>query len=221
MAKSSKPGLAERSADRVYDVVRAGILEGTFKAGDHLGEAQLAELSDSSRTPVREALRRLAADGLVTIGENRRCLVSEFDATEIQAIYEIRARLESLGAELACSRIDDVGVDHLREINARIEALGPEVSDYTLTQFLELNSEFHLAIVRISGSRHLESALSTALAVPIVLLKHYVWGDKVGIELSHLQHREIIAALSSGNPHWASACVASHIQTSRPRSIMR
>ncbi|MBT0957226.1 GntR family transcriptional regulator [Alphaproteobacteria bacterium KMM 3653] len=205
-----------RPSDRVYEMIRTKILDGTFKPGDAMVEATLADMAQTSRTPVREALRRLSADGLVYTGENRRSSVSEFDAEELGATYEIRVRLESLAAGLACQRADEAGIAKLTEINARIEDLGPEVSNYSLAKFLELNAEFHLAIVRMAGSRQLETALTSAITVPIVLLKHYVWGDKVQLALSLQQHREIILALQSGNEQWAASCMASHIQTTRP-----
>ena len=213
-------GVNQRPVDRAYETIRRNILNGAFAPGEPLREERLAELADASRTPVREALRRLASEGLVTISATRRSHVAEFKPFEVQAVYEIRVRLESYAAGLACERIDRDGLERLKEINSRIEALGPEVSNYSLTQFMELNVEFHLAIVRIAGSRQLEAALTTAITVPLVLLKHYVWDDTVRIELSHRQHREIIEALGSGNPHWASTCIASHIESSRPVSVI-
>jgi len=216
MISTVKNGVSERPVDRVYEMVKRGILEGTFAGGEPLREQQLAEMTDASRTPVREALRRLIADGLVTMGQNRRCHVAQFSPGEVQTVYEIRTRLESYAAELACERIDDEGIALLKEINGRIEDLGPEVSKVSVNKFLELNSEFHLAIVRMSGSNQLEAALSAALTMPLVLLKHYIWGDRVRIALSQQQHQEIILALQSGNRRWASSCMASHIQTSRP-----
>jgi len=206
-----------RPLDRVYETIRQGILSGEFRAGEHLREEALAERAATSRTPVREALRKLESDGLVTIGENRRSYVSDFAPNEVQSVYEIRVRLESYAAELACANMTAAGLSQLTEINDRIVALGPEVSDYSLTQFMELNANFHLTLVRLAGSRQLEAALASAIMVPLILLKHYVWGDTVRIERSHLQHREIIDALRSGNRHWVSACVAAHIQSSRPQ----
>lgn len=206
----------DRPADRVYEIVRRGILDGTLPAGEPLREQQLAEMADASRTPVREALRRLIAEGMVTMGENRRCHVTRFTGSEIQSVYEIRTRLESYAAERACARMTPEKSALLREINGRIEALGPEISKENINQFLELNLEFHLAILRMADSQQLEAALTNALTMPIVLLKHYVWSDTVRLTLSHSQHTEIIQSLESGNRAWAAACMSNHIQTSRP-----
>jgi DNA-binding GntR family transcriptional regulator len=210
-------GDRSRAIERVYLAIRQGILAGEFGPGKHLREEDLARRASTSRTPVREALRRLEADGLITIGENRRSYVTDFVPNEVQAVYEIRVRLESYAAELACAKAEPAGLERLESINREILALGPEVSATALIRFMELNSEFHLSLVRLSGSRQLEAALNSAIMVPLVLLKHYVWGDRVRIQRSHQQHREIIDALRSGNRHWVSACVAAHIQSSRPQ----
>jgi DNA-binding GntR family transcriptional regulator len=206
----------DRPADRVYDLVRRGILDGTFPSGEPLREQQLAELADASRTPVREALRRLIAEGMVTMGENRRCHVTHFSPSEVQSVYEIRTRLESFAAERACMRMTPEKAAMLREINNRIEELGPSISKFSVNKFLELNLEFHMAILHIADSRQLEAALMHALTMPLVLLKHYVWSDTVRLTLSHRQHQEIILSLESGNSAWAAACMSNHIQTSRP-----
>lgn len=211
---------SDRPADRIYELVRRNILDGTFAAGEPLREQQLAEMADASRTPVREALRRLIAEGMVTMGENRRCHVTQFTASEIQSVYEIRARLESYAAERACSRITPDGASLLRQINGWIAELGPVISRDNINSFLELNLEFHMAILNMADSRQLDSALKNALTMPIVLLKHYVWSDNVRLSLSHSQHEEIILALESGNRAWAGACMANHIQTSRPITVL-
>jgi len=98
-------GEAGRPPDRVYEAIRSQILSGTLSPGSHLGEEQLALLTNSSRTPVREALRRLVSEGLVITGQNRRSYVAEFDPKEADAVFEIRARLEAYSASMAAKRM--------------------------------------------------------------------------------------------------------------------
>lgn len=207
---------SDPTSETVYEMIRERILDGTFESGDHLVEAEMARLAKASRTPVREALRRLAGEGLVTIGATRRTRVAEFGDEEMRAIYEIRVRLESYTAGLAARNCTEKDVMALTEINKAIEQLGSEVSSSTLKRFYDLNLEFHKKIVSMSGSKQLELALATALRVPIALLKHHIRRDRVQIALSRQQHEEIILAMKSGNEKWASACMASHIETSRP-----
>jgi DNA-binding GntR family transcriptional regulator len=205
-----------RPVERAYEGIRRRILEGALRPGDHLGEEQLAVLTRTSRTPVREALRRLVSEGLIITGPNRRNYVAEFDPAEVDAVFEIRVRLESYAAELACKRINDAELARLTELADRIEGLGPEVSNRSLADFLELNNTFHEVILGAAGSRQLALAAATAIAIPLALLKHYVWEAPVNIVRSNEQHREIIAALTQRNAHWAGHCMAAHINSTRP-----
>jgi len=209
-----EPGL--RPADRAYEGIRRRILDGELKPGQHLGEEQLTGLIGTSRTPVREALRRLAGEGFVIVGANRRSYVAEFDPVEADTVFEIRARLESYAAALAATLIGPDGIARLEALSDEIEALGPRVSHDSLTRFMMLNTSFHRLIMEASGSRQLAIAVAPAIAIPLPLLKHYVWDAPVDIARSNLQHREIIEALKQRNGRWASDCMAAHINSTRP-----
>ncbi len=209
-------GGGARLADRAYDDIRRLILDGALKPGEHLGEEQLASLTTTSRTPVREALRRLAGEGLIVTGANGRSRVAEFDPLEADAIFEIRVRLEGFAAEKAAVRISDAAIERLESICDDIEALGRTVSHETLTQFLILNNAFHKLVVEEAGSRQLAAAVASAVSIPLPLLKHYVWKAPVAIGRSNDQHRELIEAFRNHNPRWAGACMAAHINSTRP-----
>jgi DNA-binding GntR family transcriptional regulator len=204
--------------DRAYEEIRRRILDGSFRPGDHLREAQLAELSQTSRTPVRTALKRLSTEGLVMIGENRRSYVAEFNAVQADIVFEIRARLEGLAASIAAITITKAQIGVLEDVATRIEALGPTVSDQSLLDFMSLNLDFHRTIVEATNSSHLMIALYPAISTPLVLLKHHVWEKQVNIVQSNEQHREIIKSFKQRNAHWAEACMASHINSTRPAS---
>ena len=205
-----------RPADRAYEGIKRRILGGTLRPGHHLGEEQLAIMTGTSRTPVREALRRLAGEGFVVIGANRRSYVAEFDPVEADSVFEIRVRLESYAAKLAARLIKPDGITRLEALSDAIEALDANVSHGSLIRFFELNTSFHHVIVEASGSRQLAIALAPAIAIPLPLLKHYVWEVPVNIARSNLQHREIIEALKQGNGRWAGDCMAAHINSTRP-----
>ena len=209
-------GSGLRPVDRAYEGIRRRILNGGLKAGEHLGEEQLAALTSTSRTPVREALRRLAGEGLVFVGRNGRSYVAEFDPFEADAVFEIRARLEGYAAELAATRIGAEGLAKLEEVCVQIEALGSRVSHDSLDRFLKLNNVFHTVILQEAGSRQLAGAVASAITIPLPLLKHYVWDAPVDIGRSNAQHRELIEALRQRNARWAGACMAAHINSTRP-----
>ena len=211
-------GEAGRPPDRVYEAIRSQILSGTLSPGSHLGEEQLALLTNSSRTPVREALRRLVSEGLVITGQNRRSYVAEFDPKEADAVFEIRARLEAYSASMAAKRITEAQIDRLCALSDQIEALGPIVSRDSLSKFLRLNEAFHQTILAAAGSRQLSLAVGAAILIPLPLLKHYIWDAQVDIVRSNLQHRELIEALRQRNSRWAGECMASHINSTRPQN---
>jgi DNA-binding GntR family transcriptional regulator len=212
----SPASLELRAVDRAYDGIRRRILDGSLRAGEHLGEEQLAALTATSRTPVREALRRLAGEGLVFVGANRRSYVAEFDPFEADAVFEIRARLEGFAAELASVRIGGEGIAKLESVCDEIEVLGPRVYHDNLIHFLKLNNVFHNIILEEAGSRQLASAVASAIAIPLPLLKHYVWDAPVDIARSNAQHRELIEAFREHNPRWAGPCMIGHINSTRP-----
>lgn len=213
----SKQTADERTAlDKVYETIRDRIVDGSLQPGEHLREEQLAVETETSRTPVREALQRLAAEGLVVVGTNRRCYVAEFDPREIDAIFEIRIRLESFAAGQAAKTITAVELDRLKAICEEIEKLGTEMTEAALSQFHRLNTDFHRVVIEAARSRQLLQILLPVLAMPLALLKHYVWHKRVDFVRDNRQHREIIEALESGNPAWASSCMESHIASTRP-----
>ena len=89
-----------------YEALRSAILNGSIRPGERLGEVELSSQFGVSRTPIREALRRLTAEGLVVFQPNRGARVAEWSLSDLEDTYEIRARLESYGAALAAQRID-------------------------------------------------------------------------------------------------------------------
>ena len=113
-------GGSNRAADRAYRFIREGILASRWPPGAHLREQELAELSGVSRTPVREALRRLAADGLLQLVPNLGAKVNAWTIQDLDEIFGLRATLESQAAGLAASR---AGPQHLAELASLCDAM--------------------------------------------------------------------------------------------------
>lgn len=126
--------------DLVADALRAAILRGTFKPGEKLDQQQVSDDLGVSRSPVREALRTLAAEGLVTIIPNRGAIVTERSIEELDELQFIRRMLEGAAARRAAPRMDDLRLEKLAALL--------EDADKTndLEQILALNNEFHSAI---------------------------------------------------------------------------
>ena len=110
------------SADRVYDTLRQGILDGTYAQGARLGEADLADALGVSRTPVREALRRLGSEGLLATLPNKGARVRTWTAGELGDIFDLRALLEGHAAARAATRVTDADISAMNDLVTRMEA---------------------------------------------------------------------------------------------------
>ena len=137
-------------SDFVYERLRTGIIQGEIRPNQRLVEAEVARQLRVSRTPVREGLQRLANEGLVTGGRDG-WQVQEHTAGEIREIYETRAALEGYASRLAAERASEENLEELSRIHARA-GTGTEI---TRAQLVELNSEFHDAIVQTCANERL------------------------------------------------------------------
>jgi DNA-binding GntR family transcriptional regulator len=207
--------IRQRPVDRAYEGIRRAILLGKLKPGDHLPEEMLAAMTGTSRTPVREALRRLAAEGLATVS-NRHRFVTEFSYEEVAIIFDIRAQLESYATAVAAGKITDAELARLADIIEAIDLI-EEDSEDAIERFVTLNTEFHSLIVNASGSGQLRQLIAPANALPLVLLKKFMLDQRVNIARSNQQHRDILAALTQRNSEWASAAMSGHILSTKPQ----
>ncbi|MEO3825758.1 GntR family transcriptional regulator [Actinomadura sp. B10D3] len=200
-----------KAVETAYAVIRAGIVSGEFARGDRLREAELAERVGVSRTPIREALRRLDSEGLVDFVPNRGARVTAWTERELDELYEARALLESYAAKLAASRIKREQLARLRELAAEMKALAAGPAADRLT---ELNGEFHLTIAAAGGNGHIETLIRGFIDVPLVhrTFRRYA-PDRLRASMFH--HDELIEALAAGDGDWAEAVMRSHILAAR------
>ena len=119
-------GAVTAAADRAYGALRDGILDGRYGFGDKLGEIEIAEELGLSRTPVREALRRLGSEGLIEVLPNRGARVRTWTAQDLEETYELRAVLEGLAARRAATRIDPAALDEMDRLAATMIDRRPE-----------------------------------------------------------------------------------------------
>ncbi|WP_167759432.1 GntR family transcriptional regulator [Mycobacterium sp. PS03-16] len=214
------PAIPRGRSERAYRLIRRAIVEGQFEPGSRLVEQRIGEMFDLSRTPVREALRALAADGLVTIERNRGAVVATMSETDIRDLYELRARLESLAAERAAMRMTADGIaelDHaIAEFDAGIEAVAdPDVApEIGLRQITAANNAFHQAIVDGAQHRRLSALLVHAVDIPLVyqVFRHQ---SRAQSERSNLFHRMVRDAIAAGEAQRAGALMAEHIMQGR------
>ncbi|WP_172960997.1 GntR family transcriptional regulator [Oceaniglobus roseus] len=206
----------ERPADRAYTGIRRAILSGILKGGAHLGEEALARMTGTSRTPVREALRRLVGEGLAR-DEGRSRFVAEFPFEEVAVIFDIRARLEGYAARLAAERITAAELDRLAGLIEEIDRLsGPDGTSTRIQDFAKLNTAFHATVLSATRSPQMQSLSAQATAIPLELIKQFVWSQPVNVERSNRQHRDILDALAARNGNWAENIMSAHILSTKP-----
>jgi DNA-binding GntR family transcriptional regulator len=203
-----------RTADRAYEAIRRQILEGNYEAGFHLKEGALAEAVGVSRTPVREALRQLHAEGLVDFVANQGTFVANWAAEDLDEIFGLRALLESYGCQLAARRISEEDLARLDQLAEQMSELRAREGLMASDDIAELNNEFHQVVLEASGNRRLTSMMSNVVAVPLVLRTFHRY-DEAALKRSLAGHHELVTALRWRDPAWASSVMRSHILAAR------
>jgi DNA-binding GntR family transcriptional regulator len=205
---------AETSAGRTVTAVRELILRGDFPPGARLGEVELAERLGVSRTPVREALGRLAAEGLVEIAPNRGARVTSWTVAELEDVFDLRTALEPRLTALAVPRADAVAVAALEELAGAMLVVGAPGPDQDLDALVPLNRTFHGRLVALADQPAMAGALASAIHAPIVLRNFHTY-DEASLLRSVAHHVEIVAAVRANDPAWAQAVMTAHIRNAR------
>ncbi|MBB4930451.1 DNA-binding GntR family transcriptional regulator [Lipingzhangella halophila] len=199
-----------RAVDRVYALVREGILDGRYAPGVHLGETELAESIGASRTPVREALRRLEMEGLVEVLPHRGARVVEWAAEDLDEIYNLRMLLEGFAVARAATRITSKDLDRMEELCGLMEEAAAPGPRQDLDRVTELNAEFHGLARSAAASKRLVTMLNSVVQLPLVVRTFHRYSPE-DLMRSGAHHRELVAALRAGDAMWAESVMRSHV----------
>ena len=199
-----------KASERAYSQIRALILSGALPAGAQLGEEALAECCGVSRTPVRDALRRLEGELLVKRSGTQRTFVADWSLDDVADAFELRAMLEGHAARRAAERMGDALLSRLREAN---RALGRAVraSPPDIEGFLESNRDFHAIILQAAASPRLAALLGTLIEQPVIWRTAHHYGHEALLR-SFGEHDELLAAFARHDGPWAEAVMAAHIR---------
>jgi DNA-binding GntR family transcriptional regulator len=205
------PREMSKASDRAYKVIRDLILSGELGPGAQLKEEELAELCGVSRTPVRDAMRRLEAEMFISRTESQRSFVPVLTADDIADVFALRVRLEGYAAARAARLITAAQLEALQLINSHMDAAlaadGPQVVD----AFIDNNRRFHAILVEAAQSDRVRMMISRVVAPPIVRKTALLY-DREKMQRSHQDHVELVDALVSRDPHWAEAVMGVHIR---------
>ncbi|MEP6785548.1 MAG: GntR family transcriptional regulator [Sphingomonadales bacterium] len=199
-----------RASDHAYSEIRSLILSGDAAPGSQLTEEQLADLCGVSRTPVRDALRRLEAELYIVRSDSQRMFVADWTHADVDEMFTLRGMLEAHAAARAATRFDDGQLAELRSCNAAIEA-AVRKSEPDIPAFLTGNREFHSLIIDVAQSPRLAATLATLVEQPVVrrTAMHY---SRDQLARSASEHRELIMAFDARDAEWANAVMTGHIR---------
>lgn len=196
------------SAERAYDALIAAIKSGDVMPGDRVREEEIAARINLSRTPVREALRRLEADGIIEHRPRSGAVIRQLSHSEIVELYEMRVVLERTATNLAAQHGVAAEFNMLQTLN---EQIAKEIADPNAAA--ETNRKFHRILYKAGRNRFLLDS-ARALDNSLLLLGPTTFTDEERIDLVVKQHQNIIDALKSRDAYAASAAAEAHLQTS-------
>ena len=196
--------------------LRRMIVRGELSPGANIGEAGLCLALGISRTPLREALKLLAAEGLIDLTTHRGAFVAPLKLDEVTNTVEVVARLEQLGAELAARSVTAGDLAQLQAWQDRMEA---ELRARRRVPYFEINQRLHRAIVAIGGNAALVAA-HEMLFGRIERVRFLALGTPSRWEESVGEHREVLAALAAHNSVRAGAALAAHVRHTGERMVV-
>ena len=194
-------------ADFVYQRLRLGIRSGEFRPGDRLREAELASQLNVSRTPIREAIRRLASDGLVEVAPSRGVMFIQLDKQQVRELYALRESLEGTAARLAAQHASPAEIVVMRELLEIVE------HSKSPAEIAKSNRLFHQSIHDAAHNRYLAQAL-LQLDDSLSLLPGTTFQTPGRSEAANREHKDILAAIEARDPDLAEKLTRKHIQAS-------
>jgi len=181
--------LHDELVDRLYEL----IVEGSLAPGNKVPERALCETFGVSRTPMREALKVLAAEGLVSLEPNRGAWVTQLSLAELEEVFPVMGVLEALSGELACQRITDSELRHIRNLHEQMEV---HYESRNRPEYFQANQHIHEAILEAARNKTLAQQYRV-LAARMRRARYLANTSDTRWEESLEEHREILKALEA------------------------
>ncbi len=192
-------------SEKVYDKLKDLIMDKELERGTKITETSIAKMFDVSPTPVREAFRRLAAEGLIEVTSWKGVIIKGIDQKDLLEIYECREALEGMVGKLAARNITDENIKILEEI---IDKCNKTENSETL---IELNTDFHNELLKISGNERLKKMLSDLMTV--ILYDRNI-SNRYAVRRQEIvnEHIEILKYLKKKDEQKVSTLMEQHIR---------
>lgn len=205
--------------EQTYQVLRSSILSGDLSPGERLVETQLAQQLQVSRTPIREAIRQLQKDGLVTADGMGGLQVATISAADAAQLYDCRLALEQLAVTEACLHADAAQLKQLENYVLQAEQLmHAQTADLKVMQLLDLDYGFHRLIAESSGNRWLVTLLDQVFDKMMLLRVQTTRHNPKVLEI-RIEHRQIYQAIAEHQVETALEAIQSHLSASKERVI--
>ncbi len=201
----------ERASDAVFNILRESILDQTFLPGERLNVKLLAEKLEVSLTPVKDAINRLATEGLIELRPRNGTFVTRLSPKDIAETLDIRRALEWLAAESAVTNVTPRDMDELHELVDTMEQ--PVSTDRERQTHERRNLEFHQRLIELAGNRkmlEIYKGLNAHVKIARVHYTHEGWQQRLKEEAR--EHRLILNALESRNARALQKALNDHIQ---------
>jgi len=195
----------------VAERLRQRIFSHELPPGTWVDEQALAEHYGISRTPLREALKVLASEGLVTLKPRRGCYVTEISERDLDEVFAVMSMLEGECAAAAARTADAAALQRLQEVHAELEAAAAAGD---INRFFEANQAFHLALQQIADNRWLLQVIEDLRKV-IKLSRHHSLFSEGRLAQSLAEHRDILQALLARDAARAETLMRAHILSGR------
>ncbi len=199
---------------RVEELLRREIVRGERPSGSRLNEVAIAAAFDVSRGPVREAIQRLASDGLVVIEPHRGTFVKSLDRNDVEKLFEVRAALEAEAAALAATKITDDGVALLRTLQEQSVSAVSQQDDHSFPDVIDL----HELISRLSDNPRL-SALISQVNAELRLVRSRSGSLSERAQRALGEHDELIECLAAKDANRARTVMRSHLDASLANTL--
>lgn len=196
-----------RLSDDVYRQIQNMVMSGEFAPSSRVRESRLSRLLGVSRTPIREALGRLAAEGLLRELPHQGYVVVDVGPEELRSIYEVRSVLEGFAAEQAARRAKRIDLAILEDL---VDAMEQQFGEDREQELSTKNREFHQAVVRASGNSYLEAILKD-----VEQITHRFRRTAIALTArrvaAHQEHKELLDAMRAHDPAQAKEVASKHV----------
>lgn len=210
---TSQPGKLA-AAEHAYRSIRSDIVSGALAEGERLTEERLSRVLGLSRTPVRDAIRRLTHEGFIVRQSGYTTCVARFPEDEMKQAFDIRQMLESYACERAATLASDEEVEKITQYSEEIASLTPPRNEDEYARITEANEAFHRTIAQAARSPRLNALMAMAFDVGMVVRTYRRYSQEELVR-SAGHHREIADAIRAKSPEWAGSAMRTHIRAAQ------